>query len=414
MVTVFTGIPGVNVRAICGAKRSAFIGYVACFFLAMVCNASAQNHDPWPWRTGNDAGAVTLLLLGDFNVQKREHPDDALVHVAATLNQVDLVYANLEGLLVPSRGADRDLPDKTGWTHPGPEEVQALRAGNIAAVGVANNVAYGRDNIMASLAVLDANGIVHTGAGKDITAAHQPAIIARRGVRFGFLQYTSKWYDEAEQMATDDAPGIARLKSPDGETLDPDDLRRLLDDIKRTRPLVDILVVATHTRDGQGRTGATPRVAQSSPPATANNADLYSRLPVNEKLQEVEPYQKRLARIAIDAGADIVFGHGCHMLQAVETYKGKPIMHCLGNFASDWIRVRDYRDGLVVRVIIRDKKVSSVSLVPVTRDPEQNNVRLVAPDEEDGVRLYGRLQALSPDTQLTLQGRELVLLDNPP
>jgi hypothetical protein len=99
------------------------------------------------------------------------------------------------------------------------------------------------------------------------------------------------------------------------------------------------------------------------------------------------------------------------MLQAVETYRGKPIMHCLGNFASDWIRVRDYRDGLLARVVIRDKKVKRVSLVPVTRDAETNNVRLVTPDEADGVRLYGRLRALSQDTPLPLKNQELVLLD---
>ena len=381
-------------------------------FMAMACGARAQAQEPWPWSDSVEANDVTLLLLGDFNVQKREHPEDALVHVRETLNHADLVYANLEGLLVPSRGADQDLPDKTGWTHPGPEEVQALRAGNIAAVGVANNVAYGRANIMASLAVLDANGIAHAGAGKNIAQAHQPGIVERHGVKFGFLQYTSKWYDEAEQMATDDQPGVARLKSPDGETIDPDDLQRLLDDIKRTRPLVDILVIAWHTRDGQGRSGATPRVARSNAGAAGGKDDLYSLLPVNEKLQEVEPYQKRLARAAIDAGADIVFGHGCHMLQEVETWHGKPILHCLGNFASDWIRVRNYRDGLVARVVIRDKHVRRVSLVPVTRDPEQNNVRLVAPDEADGARLYGRIRALSPSTPLPLQGRELLLLDN--
>ena len=384
------------------AGRYLFCGLL---LLAALHNKPAWAQDPWPWYSTNRQN-VTLLLLGDFNVQKRAHPADALVYVRQTLNQADAVYANLEGLLVPSRGADKDLPNKNGWTHPGPEEVQALQAGNIAAVGVANNVAYGRDNIMASLAVLDANGIAHTGAGKNIGQAHQPAIIERHGVRFGFLQYTSKWYDEEQQIATANEPGVARLKSPDGETIDPGDLQRLLDDIKRLRPLVDVLAVSAHTRDGQ-------RSGRAGPPPSPENrkADLYSLLPVVESLSQVEPYQKRLAHAAVDAGADIVFGHGCHMLQAVETYHGKPVMYCLGNFASDWIRVRNYRDGLVARIVIRDKQVRRVSLVPVTRDAEGNNVRLVAPDSDDGHRLYGRLRELSVGTDLVLQGQELILLD---
>lgn len=371
----------------------------------------ANAEDPWTWSSAQNDGAVSLLLLGDFNVQKRANPADALQHVRQTLNQADLVYANLEGLLVESKGPAFDLPNKNGWTHLGPESVQALLAGNVAVVGVANNVAYGRENIMASLAVLDANGIAHTGAGKNINQAHEPAIVEVKGVKFGFLQYTSKWYDESEQIATEDAPGVARLKSPDGLTIDPGDLDRLLGDIRRTRPQVDVLIVSAHTRDGQGRGEAARNsggAARSGPASAAS--DLYSRLPVNDRVQYFEPYQQALAHAAIDAGADIVFGHGCHMLQAVETYKDKPVMYCLGNFASDWIRVRNYHDGLLARVIVEDKQVKRVSIVPVTRDEEHNNVRLVAPGSTDGERLYGKLRELSQSTELKLEGQELVLL----
>jgi len=372
-------------------------------------SSRAGAEDPWPWKEELSEDAVTLLLLGDFNVQKRQDPAGALAQVQQTLNEADLVYANLEGLLVESRGADKDLPNKSGWTHLGPEAVRALVAGNISVVGVANNVAYGRANIGASLSVLDAHGVAHTGAGENIEQAHEPATIEIKGVKFGFLQYTSKWYDETKQIATQSAAGVARLKSSDGTALDPVDLERMLADIRRTRPMVDILVVSAHTRDGQGRNGSTTNnVARSS--STQASTDLYSRLPVNENLQHFEPYQRRLARAAIDAGADIVFGHGCHMLQAVQTYDEKPVMYCLGNFASDWIRVRNYRDGMIARVVVEDKKVKRVSLVPVTRDAKSNDVRLLAPDSDEGKRLYDRLRELSQSTTLTLEGKELVLL----
>jgi len=377
-----------------------FIGY----------SIDGQAETPWPWNTAIDGSSVTLLLLGDFNVQKRETPADALILVRETLNQADVVYANLEGLLVESKGPDQDLPNKSGWTHPGPEAVQALHAGNIAVVGVANNVAYGRENIMNSLSVLDTNGIVHAGAGKNIEQAHLPAIVEKKGVRFGFLQYTSKWYDEAEQMATATSAGVARLKSADGVTIDPADLERMLDDIQRTRRLVDILIVSAHTRDGQRSNNPSQQSPTSDPPRR-DSSDLYSLLPVNENLQHVEPYQIQFARTAIDAGADIVFGHGCHMLQAVEIYRDKPVMHCLGNFASDWIRVRNYRDGLVARIVIKDKQLQRVSLVPVARDHDSNNVRLLAPDSIDGSRLYQKITDLSSTTTLSVAGQELILLD---
>ena len=43
---------------------------------------------------------------------------------------------------------------------------------------------------------------------------------------------------------------------------------------------------------------------------------------------------KALARAAIDAGADVVFGHGPHVLRAMELYKNKLIAYSLGNFCG--------------------------------------------------------------------------------
>jgi hypothetical protein len=33
-------------------------------------------------------------------------------------------------------------------------------------------------------------------------------------------------------------------------------------------------------------------------------------------------------------------------------------MYCLGNFVTDWIRMRPNKEGLIVRVVIQDKKVT--------------------------------------------------------
>jgi hypothetical protein len=43
-------------------------------------------------------------------------------------------------------------------------------------------------------------------------------------------------------------------------------------------------------------------------------------------------FQQKLARAAIDTGADAFIGHGAHRLMPIEIYKGKPIFYGLGNF----------------------------------------------------------------------------------
>ena len=63
--------------------------------------------------------------------------------------------------------------------------------------------------------------------------------------------------------------------------------------------------------------------------------------------KDVLAYMRDIAHAAIDAGADIVIGHGPHYSLAVEVYRGKPIFYGLGSFSfhtghggrrhGDWI-----------------------------------------------------------------------------
>ena len=368
----------------------------------------------WPWAGSQSGNAVTILLLGDINIQQRANPAEAFSNVRATLNGADLVYGNVEGLLVESEGPDKDLPNKNGWQHIGPEAVQALKAGHIQAVGVANNVAYGPANIIKSLAILDANGIAHTGAGANIDAAHKPAILESKGVKIGFLQYTAKWYAQDQQIATATRPGVARIMSRDGTAIEQPDLTRLREDIRRLRPLVDILVVSSHNRDGLGRPLPPELTAESRPTTNVrteggDKSSLSSPIPLGPQFSQTEPYQKALAHEAIDAGADVVYGHGSHVLQEIEIYKGKPVLYCLGNFAMDWIRMSPNKEGMVARVVVEDKRVARLSLVPLTRDA-QNNVLMLDPASGEGARLIQKVINLSGKLPLKIEGNEAVLL----
>lgn len=51
-----------------------------------------------------------------------------------------------------------------------------------------------------------------------------------------------------------------------------------------------------------------------------------------EYTQDIQPVQKRLSRIAIDMGADLVLGHHPHVIQGIDKYKGSYIVYSLGNF----------------------------------------------------------------------------------
>ena len=93
-----------------------------------------------------------------------------------------------------------------------------------------------------------------------------------------------------------------------------DSLEAMQNDIRRLRPLCDILVVSFHK--GLVHTPVT-----------------------------VMKYEQHLSYNAIDAGADLILGHHAHILHGIEQYKGKTIFHSLGNYAVSLKMAVDLSQG---------------------------------------------------------------------
>ena len=370
-------------------------GTIAVWLLFLIGTLTAADA-AWKWTGAYGDKAVELLIVGDIQVHsRRPDPTTAFVRMRDTLKAADLVYANLEGLLVKSAGTTIDIPDKPEWTHPGPDGATALKASNIAVVGVANNVASGRDNILKSVGVLDASGIRHTGAGRTIDEAHRPAIVERKGVKIGFLQYTARWYQDKDMIATATEAGVAKIASIDGLTIDPGDLERLRADVRKLRSQVDIVVVSHHNRDG----------------STAVQFGAVRGTSAGRDRSKTEEYQKQFAHVALDTGADLVFGHGTHTVQGMELYNGKPILYAIGHSNFDQPGYEKSVDGLVARVVIQGKRLARVSFVPVTRDGN-NDVYLLDPSTGEGARLVQMVKDRSTNLPpLRIEGQEVVLME---
>jgi poly-gamma-glutamate synthesis protein (capsule biosynthesis protein) len=262
--------------------------------------------------------AGKLILTGDINLMNVDDPAVPFRRVAAALHEADAVFGNLECCLhlpqARSHAAEGFFADpQVGG--------EALRLGGIHAVGIANNVNYGTANVAASIARLDQIGVLHTGAGPNLAAARTPAIVDRNGLRVGVLQRSSVYWP-TDHEAHDDSPGIAviqghtayhvpmariapQIPPPNRPGLPPvivtwADAKYLAEfrkDIEALRPQVDIVVASCHW--GLGR----------------------------EPLQ----YMTDIAHTAIEAGADIVVGHGPHYSLPVEIYKGRPVFYGLSN-----------------------------------------------------------------------------------
>ncbi len=262
--------------------------------------------------------ARRLILTGDVNLMNVTDATVPFRRVAAELHAADAVFGNLECCLhIPER---RSHSAEGFFAEPNIGG-EALRLSGIHAVGIANNVNYGAANIAASIARLDEVGVLHTGAGPDLAAARAPAIIDRNGLRVGVVQRSSVYWP-TDHEAGDDQPGIAVIR---GHTAYHVPAGRIAPGVPPpNRPGVPPLIVTWADKGYLAEFGKDIESMRSQ--ADIVVASCHWGLG-REPLQ----YMTDIAHAAIDAGADIVVGHGPHYSLPVELYKGRPIFYGVGN-----------------------------------------------------------------------------------
>ncbi len=99
-----------------------------------------------------------------------------------------------------------------------------------------------------------------------------------------------------------------------------------------------------------------------------------------EEYKGVNITQKNFAHKVVDLGADVIIGHHPHVVQEIETYKGKKIYYSLGNFIFDQYFSKETQEGLAVGLEINKKKIE-YSLYPFKS--QQSQVELLEGSEKD-------------------------------
>jgi poly-gamma-glutamate synthesis protein (capsule biosynthesis protein) len=177
------------------------------------------------------------------------------------------------------------------------------------------------------LGLLKQSGIAQFGGGHDLSQAHTPLIIERKGLRIALLGYSEFMPRSFE--ADYNAPGIAWSED-----------EQVVADIRKARRV--------------------------------HGADLV--IPVMHWGWENEPAsnarQRHLARLMIDAGADVVLGGHPHVTQEIEHYQGKPIIYSVGNFVMKETDNDNQRRGWVLRLQLDKQGVSSLDTVVAQIDME--------------------------------------------
>ena len=216
-----------------------------------------------------------------------------------------------------------------------------LTDGNVEAVTTANNHShdYGEQGFTDTLNALEAEGITHFGYD-------ETAVMNIKGIKVGLVGiYELKDHLERTQQVKDN---IAKVKAEGAQ----------------------LVIVIFHWG--------------------------------NEKEEVPDSNQMTLGRLAIDEGADLVCGHHPHVLQGIETYKGKNIVYSLGNFCFGGNSAPSDMDSMIFQQTftitengVQADNVTNIIPCSISSEYGYNNYQPTPAEGEEAQRIRNKIEERS-------------------
>jgi gamma-polyglutamate biosynthesis protein CapA len=289
---------------------------------------------------------VTMVAVGDV-VLSRERPEEAFAKVMTELKSETFSCCNFEAPL-SNRGTPQYAKYET--IHSPPEMIKGFLHAGFKVVSLANNhsMDYGSEALIDTIETLDASGILHAGAGRNVEEARKPAFFDAGGMRFAFVSFATEAF--MGYGANAHKPGIALIRQDalyGPSCVNPDDVEALAEGVKGAKKEADFVIAAFHWGLSQSRV-----LIQS---------------------------QVVLGRTAVKSGAGLVIGHHPHVLQGVEVYRGSLILYSLGNFVFDLMPAflgPATRESVLVKVNLSGRSVKEAYFFPVLINAQGQPERL--------------------------------------
>lgn len=246
------------------------------------------------------SGSITVAMTGDIMMGTTfpgvslppKNGEEIFRDVKPILQRATIAVGNLEGTLLDGgKSTKSGGPNSYSFRTP-TSFSHLLKEAGYDFLSMANNHAndFGQEGIISTEQQLTKQGIKFSG----IKGRVESAVVVRDGIRFGLCAFGHNQYT---------------LKHRDLETV-----KRIINDLKSKS---DIIIVSFHG-------GAEGRTKNHLP----QGAETF--------LGEDRGSLREFAHFCIDNGADVVYGHGPHVVRATEVYKGRFIAYSLGNFCTPY------------------------------------------------------------------------------
>ena len=310
---------------------------------------SEQAKEPLKLPTPNAEISITISVVGDctlgtdenFNYARSLNAYYEKNGPAYFLKNVKSIFEADDLTIANLEGTFTDLKTRADKTYAfkGPAEfVKILTSSSVEAVTLANNHSrdYGMQSLTDTRNTLDSAGVIHF--GYDVTK-----VVEVKGIKVGLV-------------------GIYELIDHTGRA------QQVKDNIAKVKSEgADIVIVIFHW-------GIERDAAPNS-------------------------HQTMLGRLAIDEGADLVCGHHPHVLQGIETYKGKNIVYSLGNFCfggnsnpSDKDTMIFQQTFTVTKDGVKDDNVTNVIPCSLSSEKNRNNYQPTPATGSEAERIMKKIK----------------------
>ncbi|HZD06094.1 MAG TPA: CapA family protein, partial [Longimicrobiales bacterium] len=299
-------------------------------------------------------GLMAMALMGDAIITRRLSPyqEPDFLDMIGLIRSADMAFANLEMLLhdyepfpMPSSGGTYMRGD--------PEMADELVWAGIDLVSMANNHTgdYGVEGMRLTRKYVDASGLVGAGTGESLSEAREARFLETADGRVALISVASTFTDHSvagnPRGGVRARPGLSPLRHREWQILTRDQLEAL------RRGLQGAGMRVPDSGDGFSAFGRRFQVGdepgRGSEPDSADLAELEAvvrsasaladytivTIHAHESAGGTEvpaTFIETFARAMIDAGADVMVGHGPHVLRGIELYHGKPILYSVGDF----------------------------------------------------------------------------------
>lgn len=257
---------------------------------------------------------ITIRAVGDMLFPHREPEWDSqqFAELGQLIENADFAFANLENPLV-----DHGLPiPKVDIARADVARIALMQRLGLNAVSIGNNhiMDFGVEGLESTTRALNKAKIDFAGAGHTRDSAFAATHLTVKDLKVALISVVNcfslrlEHYADVFEASRHQAGAAViqghQVRLPTGGTATaPSEvtLQLLEDSIRRARRKADVVIVSMHTHWG------------------ADTA-------------QVDPGRQVITRAAIEAGADLIIGHGPHAINGIEVYKDRFIVHSMGNF----------------------------------------------------------------------------------